>query len=132
MMEDFYSMFDYPFDHQEAKENIREFIHDPGLGRLWLTRSDEVVTGYAVLAFGFSFGYGGKDAILDEFYLKDDHRAKGLGEEYLKMILEEAKKFQLSGIHLEVEKNNIVARDLYIKYGFEKSKLDWYHKELKK
>ncbi len=132
MMDDFYGMFSYPFDREKALANIKGFIQDQSLGRLWLLKQDDQLAGYAAMPFRFSFGYGGKDALLDEFYLKEEFRNKGLGEQYLKLIIEEAEKFDLSGMHLEVEKKNFIARDLYVKYGFEKSDLDWYHKEFKK
>ncbi len=130
MMADFYEMFNYPFDREKALKNIHEFISDPGLGRLWLIRDGENIIGYAVLSFGFSFGYGGKDALLDELYFKKEFRGKGHGKKVMEFIIGEAKKLGLSGIHLEVEKKNHSAKELYAQFGFEPSDLEWHHKEI--
>jgi GNAT superfamily N-acetyltransferase len=131
MMEDFYMMFDYPFEKEKARKNLHDFIRDQTLGRLWLLRENEKVIGYAALAFGFSFGYGGKDATLDEFFLVEEVRSKGVGKKALNMILDEAKKLNLTGIHLEVEKDNPAAKGLYKDMGFSPSELEWHHFKIK-
>jgi len=126
MMEDFYQMFDYPFEKEKARKNLHAFIHDQGLGRLWIIRLDEEIIGYAALPFGFSFGYGGRHAVLDEFYLIELSRGKGIGKKVLEMILDEAKKMNLTRIHLEVEKDNLAAKGLYKNQGFLPSELEWH------
>lgn len=115
----FYQMFDYPFDLKEKELVLDRFIANQDLGRLWLIKSKYQVIGYLVLAFGFSFEHGGRDAFIDEFYLNEDSRNQGLGKEAMDLVLDEAKKLDIKAVHLEVEADNQIGLGLYKKAGFQ-------------
>ncbi|MDW7692665.1 GNAT family N-acetyltransferase [Flammeovirgaceae bacterium SG7u.111] len=91
MMEEFYAIDSYPFDPDKASRLIEELIATPALGRLWLTFQGEELVGYIVLAFGFSFEYAGRDAMIDEFFIKEPARGKGLGKATLEYVELQAK-----------------------------------------
>ena len=94
MMEDFYKMFEYDFDEERATSVIRDLIKDQKIGRLWLIREEEELIGYVALIFSYSLGYG-RTGLLDEFYLVESHRSKGIGREIIEKVLNEAKKCSL-------------------------------------
>ncbi|MCR9252759.1 MAG: GNAT family N-acetyltransferase [bacterium] len=119
MMESFNAIDNYPFDKDQRTKNITEFINNPYLGRLWLIRKSNDVVGYLVLTFGFSFEYGGRDAIIDEFFIEDGYRRQGIGNKVMSLLVEEADKLKVNAIHLEVEHSNERAHKLYIKNGFQ-------------
>ena len=118
MMAEFYAIDDYPFDRHLNERNLYKFLADEKLGKLWLIIQDSNIVGYVVLAFGFSFEYGGRDAFIDELFIKNQYRGKGIGTEVLKMLEKEAADLGVQAIHLEVEKHNEKGNRLYTKSGY--------------
>jgi len=118
MMKDFYSIDNYSFDSELGKENLIKFINTKELGRLWLIQIDEKIVGYVVLTFGFSFEYKGRDAFIDELYLKANYRNQGFGKTTLEFLNRKAKEIGINAIHLEVEKHNEKGNKLYESQGF--------------
>lgn len=119
MMEQFYAIDNYPIDIEISKKLFQEFISDEKLGKAWLIVSDNEVVGYVILAFIFSFEYQGTIAFLDELYLSEKARGKGIGNQTVAFVLEESKKLSLKLIYLEIENHNQNAQKLYIASGFE-------------
>ena len=118
MIEDFYSLDQYPFDYKRASSNFQEFISNDQLGKFWMIVEGAETIGYLILTYGYSFEYGGRDAFIDEFYLKKSFRGKGLGTETLNTLSSVAEKLGVRAIHLEVEKTNQAGNKLYKKTGF--------------
>jgi N-formylglutamate amidohydrolase/GNAT superfamily N-acetyltransferase len=77
------------------------------------------VCGYAILAYGFSLEFGGRDAFLDEFYIDEQFRGRGIGKAAPEAICQWARDTGLAAVHLEVEKANTSAKALYANLGFE-------------
>ena len=118
MMEDFYAIDQYPFDQELTSQNIHILLNHPERGRIWLVSVENKIIGYVVLAFGFSFEYKGKDAFIDELYLKSEYRGLGIGAKVISFVIEEAKILGVKTLHLEAEKHNDAANHLYRKFGF--------------
>lgn len=118
MMEDFYRMHDYTFYETDASRNFEEFIQNENLGKFWVITQSGKTIGYVILTFGYSFEYGGRDAFVDELYLKKDYRNRGIGTLIFESIEFYARKHDVKTIHLEVEQGNEAANRLYIKSGF--------------
>jgi len=119
MMERFYAEEKYPFDRAKARAAIEPFLAEPGLGRAWLFRDGGAAVGYFVLTLGFSLEYGGRDAFVDELFVSPSHRGEGLGRRALEVIHEACLELGVRALHLEVEKDNVPAAELYRKNGFE-------------
>ena len=119
MMQEFYAIDNYPMDIDVSKALFQEFISNENLGRSWLILSDNEIVGYIILTFIFSFEYQGKIAFLDELYLNENARGKGIGSQAIQFIVEESKKLALQLIYLEIENHNQNAQKLYIASGFE-------------
>ncbi len=118
MMAAFNKIDGYDFDRILYEKNLLEFSVNKSLGRLFLIKIQHKSIGYIVLTFGFSFEYKGKDAFIDEFYIKDEYRNKGVGKKTMEFIETIARKLDIQAIHLEVEKHNSHANNLYTKQGF--------------
>jgi GNAT superfamily N-acetyltransferase len=118
MMKAFNAIDNYPFDEALRRKNLSSFIENTLLGRLWLITHEDYIVGYAVLAFGFSFEFKGRDAFIDELYIEESFRGKGIGGKTLDYILAQAKDLGINAIHLEVEKHNERGNLLYQKKGF--------------
>ena len=119
MMKEFYSIDNYPFELKVFKKLLIEFINNSDFGRAWLILSDDKIVGYVILTFIFSFEYQGRIAFLDELYLIDTAREKGIGSQTLLFIKTVSQKLSLKLIYLELEKHNLKADKLYLKSGFE-------------
>lgn len=122
MMEEFYTIDNYPFEIETSKKLFHQFIEDENLGKAWLILNENEIVGYVILTFVFSFEYQGKIAFLDELYIKNTAQGKGFGKQTLNFIREEAHKLSLKIIYLEVEPHNLPAQKLYIANDFEEHK----------
>ncbi|WP_298392827.1 N-acetyltransferase [Flavobacterium sp.] len=119
MMQDFYAIDNYPIDIEVSKKLFQEFISDEKLGKAWLIYSEDELVGYIILTFVFSFEYQGRIAFVDELYLKESARGKGIGAKTLQFIKEQIPKLSLKLLYLEVEHHNENAQKLYLANEFE-------------
>lgn len=122
MMEEFYAIDNYPFQIERSKKLFHQFLEDKNLGKAWLIFDENVIVGYAILTFVFSFEYQGRIAFLDELFIKKTAQGKGFGKQTLNFIRQEAHKLSLKIIYLEVEPHNHAAQKLYIANDFEEHK----------
>lgn len=118
MMQEFYSIDQYPFDLEISKNLLYQFITSENLGKGWLIYQENEVVGYIILTFVFSFEYQGQIAFLDELYIKETARGKGIGKHSLQFIQHQAPKLSLKIIYLEVEPHNEHAQKLYLANDF--------------
>lgn len=86
---------------------------------------------------GIIVGYIGLWHVLDEgevinVAVDTSQRRQGIGVLLMNQLIEEAKKYQLNVIHLEVRKSNEAAIKLYERYGFKEIAIrkGYYHKPL--
>ena len=119
MMQDFYAIDNYPMDVEVTKTLFQEFISNEHLGKSWLIYSENEIVGYIILTFIFSFEYGGKIAFVDELFIKETARGKGIGKEAIQFIQAEVPKLSLKLLYLEVEPHNENAQKLYLAHDFE-------------
>ena len=119
MMQDFYAIDNYPIDVEVAKTLFQEFISNEHLGKSWLIYSENEIVGYIILTCIFSFEYGGKIAFVDELFIKETARGKGIGKEAIQFIQSEVPKLSLKLLYLEVEPHNENAQKLYLAHDFE-------------
>ena len=119
MMQDFYAIDNYPMDIEESKKLFQEFISNEHYGKSWLIYSEKEIIGYIILTFIFSFEYGGKIAFVDELFIKETARGKGIGKEAIQFIQREVPKLSLKLLYLEVEPHNENAQKLYLALDFE-------------
>jgi ribosomal protein S18 acetylase RimI-like enzyme len=116
-MAEFYAESGYPFDRAAAADAIREMLDQPGLGRIWLVAQPEVV-GYVAVTFGFSLEFLGRDAFIDEFFIRPRFRGAGLGTRVLAALEPECRALDVRALHLEVERENPFAQRLYRRQGY--------------
>ena len=128
MMEDFYAIDNYPIEAQATKKMFQEFISNENFGKAWLIYADNKIAGYVILTYIFSFEYGGKVAFVDELFIKQSARGKGIGKETIQFVQQESPKLSLKLLYLEVENHNENAQKLYIAqdFGFHNRKLMKY------
>src|SRR5690606_14599782 len=105
---------------EKLKTSVMELIANPKYGKAWLISVDNYIAGYIVLTFGFSIEYNGKDALVDEFFIDESYRGKGIGKKALEFVTEYSKNNGINAIHLEVKEKHNKAKRLYEREGFVK------------
>jgi GNAT superfamily N-acetyltransferase len=117
-MREYYEFDHLPFDEQIARVVLENFIGNEVLGRVWLIHHEDEAVGYVVLTLGYSLEYGGRDAFVDEVYLRESHRGRGIGQRTLAFVEDVCRSLNVRALHLEVERANTGAHAVYRKAGF--------------
>ena len=107
-----------PFDEAGVRRALAQVIADDSLGRVWLAVRGNEPAGYVVLTFGFSLEFGGRDAFIDELYVRDEFRRRGLGRRAIELAERACRERGIGALHLEVERANAAAQELYRRSGF--------------
>ena len=118
LMKEFYAETETPFDAEQTAQAFDTILGDERIGRVWVLTRSGSVAGYAVMTVGFSMEYGGRDAFLDDLFVRKAHRGFGLGRLAIEVILDECRKLGVRALHLEVDRQNAVAKELYHRFGF--------------
>jgi GNAT superfamily N-acetyltransferase len=84
--------------------------------------------GYGVVTWGWSLESGGRDALLDELYVRD--RGRGAGAALLEAIVAAARARGASRMFLETEEGNAAARRFYARAGFDVEGSVWMQRSL--
>jgi ribosomal protein S18 acetylase RimI-like enzyme len=125
-------------DSEAVLEMMREFYNSPAV---WSNGSEEIflrdisacvegspylegyvftdgdeLCGYAMLAKSFSTEFGKKCVWVEDIYIKESCRSKGIGSKFFAYVDE---KYGDCVIRLEVEEDNKRAIDVYKKCGYE-------------
>lgn len=118
LMKQFYEYEHLAFDEQVARAGLGKLLGDASLGRVWLIQNEEGTIGYVVLTFGFSLEFGGRDAFVDELYIRPSYRGQGAGKAALGFVEEACRALGIHALRLEVERANTNAQAVYRKFGF--------------
>lgn len=118
-MREFYEYDHLPFDESAASQAMEKILQDHSLGRVWLIQDGEQAIGYVVLTLGYSLEYHGRDAFVDEIYIRASHRGKGIGTQIIQFVEEACRNLEVRALHLEVGRANTKAQAFYHKIGFE-------------
>jgi ribosomal protein S18 acetylase RimI-like enzyme len=118
-MREYYAFDGQGFDEQKAHGALRALLRDANLGCVWLILDGDAAVGYVVLCFGYSLEWLGRDAFIDEFYLREDYRGRGWGRKTMAYVEAEARARGVRTLHLEVVRQNAGALEVYRKLGFQ-------------
>ncbi len=118
MMKEFYQLEQLKFNEDKLTNAVTLMLGNNDLGRIFLITSDGRFVGYSVVTFGFSLEFFGRDAIIDEIYVRENFRGKGIGSRLLKFIENLCQEEKIYALHLEVNRINTKAQDLYRRMGY--------------
>jgi len=65
------------FDSFRARSALKDLVTDPSRGIVWLICDGDAAVSYLVLTFGYSLEFHGRDAFIDEVYIRPTHRSRG-------------------------------------------------------
>jgi GNAT superfamily N-acetyltransferase len=118
LLREFYAYDHIAFDEPEARRALAQLLGDARLGRVYLIRVADELIGYFVLTFGFSLEFKGRDAFVDELFLRAEFRGRGIGTHALAVAEEACRAENVRALHLEVERVNAGAQEVYRRAGF--------------
>jgi ribosomal protein S18 acetylase RimI-like enzyme len=107
-----------PFDEQRRRIIFDQFVRDSPYGRAWLIIQGERTVGYVILTVSFSFEYRGCDAYIDELYIAEECRGRGIGRRAMEFVETVAHELGVNAMHLEVSPANAAALELYRRSGY--------------
>lgn len=119
MMREFYAHERLAWDEEAARQGLGALLGDASLGEAWLVRRGGAPAGYFVLAAGFSLEFRGRYLLLDELYVREEHRGSGLGRRAVEQAEEACRARGMHALRLEVERRNTGARTFYGIVGFQ-------------
>ena len=117
-LREYYAFDGHGFDEQRARTALTALLCNASLGCVWLILDGGMPVGYVVLCFGYSLEWLGRDAFVDELYLREEFRGRGWGRRTMAFVEEEARTRGVRALHLAVVKGNDTALQLYRKVGF--------------
>ncbi len=106
-----------PAQYHEAALN--DIFSPNSTQRCLIAEVNGAPVGYALLVLKYSHEAGGMELWAEELYLREAYRGHGLGSEFFRLLPEIARKENCRRIRLEVEPENVRARALYLRCGFE-------------
>lgn len=118
MMAEFYAESDYSLNVARAREAFQALLDEPSLGEVWLIQAEGQDAGYMVLTFGYSMEYGGRDAFIDDLFVRPAYRHAGLGGALVMHARDVCAAHGVRALHLEVGRDNAGARRVYRRAGF--------------
>ncbi|HEV2882469.1 MAG TPA: GNAT family N-acetyltransferase [Pyrinomonadaceae bacterium] len=118
LMREFYAFDHIAFDEGAARGALRQILGDGRFGVVHLIRAGAETAGYLVLTFGFSLEFHGRDAFVDELYLRENFRGRGIGKACIEFAAEVCRAEGITALHLEAERANMRAQALYRREGF--------------
>ena len=113
-------------DDLRVRAALTPLLQDDALGVVYLI--GEPRSGYAVVTWGYSIESGGRDALLDEIYVRS--RGEGIGGEAFEEILDDLRTRGISRMFLETERPNDTVRRFYARHGFMEDDSIWMSRQL--
>ena len=107
---------------------LRPLLADDGLGQVWVLADDGGLGGYAVVTWGWSLEAGGREALLDELYVRE--RNQGAGALLLEAAAVGSRAAGASRLFLETESANAAVRRFYARHGFAAEDSVWMQRPL--
>ncbi len=117
---------DHAWHAERTRKALEPLLAHDRLGVVWVLGAPPVA--YAVVTWGYSIESGGRDALLDEVYVRD--RGRGLGNALLARVLDDLRDRGLTRVFLETEAPNAEARRFYARHGFCEERSVWMSRTL--
>jgi ribosomal protein S18 acetylase RimI-like enzyme len=120
LMRGYYRDDGLDFDEQSARMAMLRLLSEPQWGFVLLAEIEQVAVGYIVLCQSFSLEFGGNDGYLDELFVDPDFRGRGVAQRLVDALEVQALERGLVAVHLEVDRDNEVAQQLYAARDYDK------------
>jgi ribosomal protein S18 acetylase RimI-like enzyme len=130
LMRELYRHEKLDFNEEVARGGLNKTLLDPTLGSAYLILADEEVAGYLLLTSCFSLEQQGKFILLDELYIREQFRRRGLARSAVEFAETVSRKMGIKSLRLEVIRKNKAAQALYDSMGFQREERYLYTKRM--
>ncbi len=120
MVSEFHAIAHLPFSTASTGNALRQLLENPDLGCVLVSRQESAATGCILIGFGYSLEFGGRDAFVDELYVRPAHQGQGIGTALLAAAEQHAAKLGIKAFHLESDFDNEGATALYERKSYRK------------
>ncbi len=118
LMREFYAHERLAWDGEAARRGLGALLGDASLGEAWLVRRGGAPAGYFVLTVGFSLEFRGRYLLLDELYVREEHRGSGIGRGAVGRAEEACRARGMHALRLEADRRKPRVQALYRGLGF--------------
>jgi ribosomal protein S18 acetylase RimI-like enzyme len=118
MHEEFAHETGQDFEPAASRSALEGLLAEPASGRAWIIQDGDEPIGYLAICFGYSLEFLGRDAFVDEIYVRHGARGRGLAREALRVAERACRESGVRALHLEVDRQNASAQRLYRSAGF--------------
>ena len=115
---EYYAYDGIAFDATRIAPALRELLTDDSLGRVLLFELGGETAGYLIATFAFDLEYGGRMAVITDFYLREPFRHRGIGTLAMEHLAGLCPSLGVRALELQVERDNPEAQSFYSKQGF--------------
>jgi len=119
LMRDYYDFDNLEYNLVKIQAAVQGLMFDETLGKIWLIAYQMEYIGYIAITFGYSLESGGRDAVVDEFFIMEKYRDRGVGKSVLNQVEDFLKHEHIKALYLEVDRENQKAKKFYVSQGFE-------------
>ncbi|MEE4190852.1 MAG: GNAT family N-acetyltransferase [Halieaceae bacterium] len=120
LIREFYTIDHHSYDEPLLRKALTPLLEGDEHGVVWLLEDG---SGYAVVTWSYSLESGGREALLDEIYVRN--RESGTGGRLLQAILADLRERGLRRMFLETERHNKRVRRFYARHGFTEEDSVW-------
>lgn len=119
LMEAYWAFEQAPgFESGRIRRQLEDFLCTPKFGRAWVAEEGGRVVAYVVAAYVYSFEYGGSMAELDELFVVEGSRGRGLGRALIATACEALERHGCVAVQLQVADCNEAGQRFYDREGF--------------
>ena len=119
-VEQYYTFDGIAFEREVVRRAALELIETPAFGAAWLVVDQGRFVGHFVLALGFDFEFGGRQATITELFLEPAARGRGIGRITIAFVEATLLALGIHALELQVEHDNLEAQAFYERLGLEK------------
>ena len=88
-----------PFNLHRTERALLPLLTSADQGRVWLIEAAGRPVGYLALCYGYSLHSGGREALVDGFFIDEEFRHRGIGTAVLRQVLGEARAAGVVAVH---------------------------------
>jgi len=107
-------------DDAHRRAAIAPLLEGSPHGAIWMIGPKMAPVGYIAVSFGWSIEIGGLAGFIDEFWIREKVRGRGMGSEALVGLQARLRDVGVNALHLEVNTENARTMRIYEAAGFER------------
>ena len=115
----------HTFDPDRVTRALVPLLEDDAHGVVYLADNEQ---GYVVITWGYSLESGGREALIDEIYLR--RRGEGRGGKVMDALFDDMAARGVVKMFLETETHNHRARRFYARQGFDEDDSIWMSRQI--